>query len=333
MGLPSGQLAPAYDNRGGTPLIRLPKPALALLATVALVAAACGGGSATAAPAGSSATSTSTSTSTGGAGASVAPTLNPNDPNSVISQVIAASPDAKSFHIRIALNGTIKAAALQSADSSLGAAITSDLKLDGTAIEGDVDVVNQAGHLALTVPAMKALGGVPITGDLILVDNVLYAKATLLGPKYTTMKLSDLGSLTGSLPVAVPTPGASALTGVADQVAALRKQLDDAGAKVTLVGVEKIGDQDADHLNVSVPLDMLNSQIAAAAASDSPSMKIDSASVDLWVYTDGYRLAQVEVKGASSSIGSLDLVITVTNYDKAVTVTAPPASEVQTAAP
>jgi len=307
-------------------LIRLPRPALAIFAGLVVVfASACGSSAATPGAGGT----------TGPAGVSAAPAgasaaVNPNDPNSIITQVLSSGQSTTSFHIKIEVSGTIKAAALNSAAGSAGSGPTSDVKLDGTAIEGDVDVANQAAHLSLTVAPIAMLGNVPITGDLILKDSALYYKVSLLGPKYTK---TDLGSLTSLAPVAVPTPGASALAGVADQIAQLRQQLDAAGVKATLVGVEQIGSKDAYHISLSVPLDKLNAEIASAAASAAPGMKIDSASVDIWTYKDTYQLAKIQIAGASSSLGNLGITITVTNYGAPVTVTAPAASEIQSAAP
>ncbi|HEX7612335.1 MAG TPA: hypothetical protein VF371_06135, partial [Candidatus Limnocylindrales bacterium] len=275
-------------------MIRLPRPALAIFAGLVVVfASACGSSAATPGAGGT----------TGPAGVSAAPAgasaaVNPNDPNSIITQVLSSGQSTTSFHIKIEVSGTIKAAALNSAAGSAGSGPTSDVKLDGTAIEGDVDVANQAAHLSLTVAPIATLGNVPITGDLILKDSALYYKVSLLGPKYTK---TDLGSLTSLSPVAVPTPGASALAGVADQIAQLRQQLDAAGVKATLVGVEQIGNKDAYHISLSVPLDKLNAEIASAAASAAPGMKIDSASVDIWTYKDTYQLAKIQIAGASSS--------------------------------
>jgi hypothetical protein len=290
-------------------LIRIPRRALALFAGFAVIAGAC---------------TSSTATLPGG------PNFNPNDASSIVSAVIAGGPDVKSFHIKIEVNGTIKTDALSGAaagaDSALGALSLGDLKLDGTAIEGDVDIANQAAHLALTVPPIAAMGGVPITGDAILKDAALYYKIDLLGSsKYTK---ADLDSLTSSLPVAVPTAGASALAGVQDQVAQIRKTLDDAGAKATLVGVDKVGGKDAYHLNISIPLDLVNGKLESAAPSAASGMKIDSASVDLWVYKENNMLAKAEVKGASSAIGNLDVIVTVTDYDKPVTISAPSADQI-----
>jgi hypothetical protein len=262
------------------------------------------------------------------AGASVAATVNTNDASSIITQVVNGGSAVKSFHLKLALSGTIKAAAIQSMAGSSGSAITSDIKLDGTAIEGDVDVANAAAHLTLNVPGMQMLGNVPITGDLILKDSALYYKVSLLGTKYTK---TDLGSLSSLSPVAVPTPGASALAGVTDEITALRAQMDAAGVKATLVGVEQIGGKDAYHITISGLSDYINTQMAAASAP--PTVKIDSASVDMWVYKDNNALAQVEIKGASSAVGNLDFTLTVTNYDQPVTITAPAASEIQSTAP
>ncbi len=256
--------------------------------------------------------------------------VNPNDPSSIITQVLSSGQGTTSFHIKIEVTGTIKAAALKGAAGSAGGGLTSDLKLDGTAIEGDVDVANQAAHISLTVPPIAMLGNVPLTGDLIAKDSILYYKVSLLGPKYTK---TDLGSLKDSLPVTVPSADPSALTGMADQIAKLRQQLDAAGVKATLVGVEQIGGKDAYHISISVPLDKINTEIAAAAASEAPGMKIDSASVDIWTYKDSYQLAKIQIAGASSSLGNLGMTITITNYGAPVTVTAPAASDINAATP
>jgi hypothetical protein len=296
-------------------VLRFPKPALSLLAGFVVVfASACGGSSgATNAPVGPGATS--------------APSVaagNPNDPNSIITSAISGGAAIKSFHIKIEISGTIKKEILQSEGGSAGAAFTSDVKLDGTTLEGDVDVAGQGANLAFNVPPLAMLGNVPLTGGLVLKDNVLYYKVSLLGPKYTKMDLSSLSGLTAGLPV--PTPAAAATLSLTDTLTQLKAQMDAAGIKATLVGVDQIGGKDANHINISFPLDKINAEIAAS--SPSPLVSIDSASVDLWVYKDNFQLAKVELKGASAAIGNIDFVLTITNYDAPVTITAPAASDV-----
>jgi hypothetical protein len=312
------------------------------MAAVAVVGAGCGGSSATWPGA--------TTGNNGNNGGTAAPTVNPNNPETVIDHVLGGASamaggdqTIKYFHIKVALNGTLLASALNSMAGSSGSTTTikNDVKLDGTAIEGDIDVVKQAAKLDINVPA-TVVGGLgldallgsakAITGQIIVADKAAYIQLpSLLGNNnYMKYDMSDVGDLTSGLGVSVPTAGPSILSSVEAQVADIRKQLDAAGMKTTLVGTEKIGGKDAYHINISVPVAEINKQIGAASSPDPAPLKVDTASFDVWAYTDSYNLAQVELKGSSSGLGTLDLVVTVTNYDKAVSISAPPASQVST---
>jgi LppX_LprAFG lipoprotein len=300
-------------------VFRVPRPAISLLAgLLVVVASACS----------SAASPTSVvAGATGGPGSAASP-ANPNDPNSIITAALSSVSTVKSFHIEIDASGSISQAALASADGGALAAgaPAGDIKLDGSSIVGDVDVANSAAHITATLPT------VPVNADVILTGGNLYYKMAP-ATKYTLMNLGSLtNALSGSLPVAVPTPGASALSGVTDELSQLQAQMDQAGVTVSLAGMDQIGGQDAYHISVTIPVAKLNAEIAAAAASDSPAMTIDSASVDVWVYKSNSRPAKVEIKGASSALGNVDLVVTITNYDAPVTIAAPPASEIAPAA-
>ncbi len=317
-------------------MINLRKPAYgALLGFVVVVAAACGGSSAT--PAASTAAGASNAPAASGAPAA-------NSGEALLAQALSGSSSVKSFHVKLTVGGTIKAAALAAADSSSSSAPATDLKLDGTNLEGDVDLAKSAAHLSFALPALPKLGGMAITADVIMVDKTLYLKTALLGgAKYMKLPLSDVSSLAGGLPlpsdlpVAVPSAGAG-LSDMTSQIAALQKQLQDAGAKAEIVGTEAIGGQDATHVKITVPVDWVNQQIAKAEAAATPAAdatpdplagaKLDSAGVDLWVYKANNQLAQLHVTGASALIGNLDLMLTLTNYDKAVSIAAPAASDV-----
>ena len=295
-------------------MTRVRRTAFAVLVGFVLVAAgACSSGGSTNSPA---------------AGSTGTASVNQSDPNAIITSVINGGSDIKSFHIKIAVSGTLTKEALQAELADEGITVTSDVKLDGTSVEGDVDVANSAVHLTANVPALPMFGNTAITGDLILVDNVLYYKASLLGPKYSKMDLSDLTSgLPVAIPSVLPTPGASEMSSVTDEIDQLRTEMQQEGVTATLVGTDQIGGQTANHINISVPIDKINAEIAAEA-SGGPSMTLDSASVDFWVYQSNNRLAQIEIKGASSALGNIDLVITITNYDQPVTITAPDASQI-----
>ncbi len=308
-------------------MFRVPRPALSVLAgLVVVIASAC---SSAAAP-----TSMAGAAGSSGGPTSAASAANPNDPNAIITAAINGESAVTSFHIEIDVSGTIKAAAIQAEAGSAGAAITSDVKLDGTSITGDVDVANQAADLSFTVPPMAMLGNAPLTGDLILKDSVLYYKVSLLGAKYTKMDLgslgSSLGALSSSLPVAVPTAAAS-MAGLTDELSQLQAEMAQAGVTATFVGVDQIGGQDANHITISFPLATLNAEIAAAAPSSGPVPTIDSASADVWIYKATSQLAKIEIKGASSTLGNLDFVVTITNYNAPVTISAPAASDINPA--
>jgi hypothetical protein len=312
----------------------------AVLGLVLVVAAACGGSSATPTPA-------AASVAPGGSTApSSSAAANGNDASSLIAQALSGGSNVKSFHIKFAVSGTISAAAMAAeSDDPTAQALT----LDGTGLEGDVDLANGAGHIAVNIPAIAALGGVPITADVIVVDGSIYVQTALLGStKYMVLNADSLSGLTGmvplpSLPVSIPSADAnasSALSQVTDQLAQLQQQLDAAGAKATIVGTEQIGGQDATHVNVTVPVDWINAQITSAEASstDTPppgleGAKLDSSTFDLWVYKSNNQLAQLHFTAASSVVGNIDVMLTLTNYDQPVTISAPPASEISSANP
>ena len=307
----------------------LRRPTMGILVGLILVfAAACSSSVSTTGPVGPAGSNGTGSTASSVISASpvitASPSPTPLTADAVLSTAIAGGSEVKSFHIKITLAGTIAASAFASSSEN----ITSDVKLDGTAIEGDVDAVNMAAHFTLNVPATPLMGDAPLTGDLIVVDQALYYKLSLLGSKYHKL---DLASLTSDLPVAIPssipTPDASGMTGLTDEVGALRTQMEANGYSATLVGVEQIGGAPAQHISISVPLDRINSQLASAAPSSLP-MKLDSASFDVWIYTSDNRLAQVELKGASAEISGFDLLMTVSAYDAPVTIAAPPAAQV-----
>jgi len=317
-------------------MVRICKPVLAVLAGLSLVVGGCSSSAATTAPATTPAVSVATV-----AIPTVAPaTPTPPDPDELFARGIAEGPAWKSFHLKIALGGTIKASFLQATGDPAFKKLTSDVSLDGIAIEGDVDAVNLAFHMPINVPAMPAIGVAATSGDLIIKDSMLYLKLPTLGTKYRKVKL---GTISGELgvPVAIPTAGGSSLVGMADMVASLRQQLETNGVTPQLAGIDQIGGRPAYHINLTLPLAKLNSDLAAAEAAAKsdrtvtigPSLlttQIDTATAGVWIYTDNYELAQVQIAVASSTVGSLNFTMTLSNFDQPVTINAPAASDVAT---
>jgi lipoprotein LprG len=272
---------------------RLPKPALALLAVTAIVfAGACGGNSGTPTP----------------------PPI--TDPSEVITKSVAVVPAIKSLHLKLEVSGKVNPGAL-TGGSSGGLGLNGNFDLAGTTVEGDVDVVKLATDLKFAVPGVLGL-----TGQVIVVDGNLYYKTSLTGDKFTQSKLSD------TVPVSIPSPGALASADITGGIASLRKSLDDAGAKATLLPDDKINGKDAYHVSISVPVDKINAMLAQSG-STMAGLKLDSASVDYWAYKDSLLPAKISIVGSAGTLGNLSLSLTLTDYGKSVTVTAPAASDIK----
>jgi len=292
---------------------------LAAAAGLALVVGGCSNGSAA-----------SPAASAGASQVAAVATPTPADPDALFNLAIADGPAWKSFHLKIALNGTITASALKATGNPSWRNLKNDVSLDGTTIEGDMDPVDLACDLIVSIPATAATGAA-ITGEAIVLDPIMYLKLSSSGPKFHKVKLGTLSSDVG-LKVAVPTPGGSSLVGIANDVSTLRQTLEASGVTPTVVGIDEISGRDAYHIAVAVPLDKINADISAAAPTAGASflgqMKIDSASAGIWIYEDSYQLAQVQIAGASSAVGNLSFTMTLTNFDEPVTITAPAASDI-----
>lgn len=251
-------------------------------------------------------------------GSSGTPTPPPiSDPHEVITQAVALASAVKSLHIKIEVSGSVNIGAL---GGSSGAGLSGNMDLSGTTLEGDVDVTKQAADLKLAVPGLFGT-----TGEFIVVDGYVYTKISILpqGDKFTKSKLS------ATIPVSIPSPGAIASGVITDQIDAFRKVLTDAGAVATLKPDDKVGGKDAYHVSISLPIAKINSMLGAQGGSAASGMTLDSASVEIWTYKENLLPARIEIKASAGATGNLDVVVTLSNYDQAVTIKAPADSDVK----
>jgi hypothetical protein len=58
-------------------------------------------------------------------------------------------------------------------------------------------------------------------------------------------------------------------------------------------------------------------------------MTVDSVALDYWAYVDGLQPARVEAAASSSSLGRLNLTVTLTKNNEPITITPPPDSQVR----
>ncbi|HYM83096.1 MAG TPA: hypothetical protein VEY67_02955 [Candidatus Dormibacteraeota bacterium] len=273
---------------------------VALLSLVALVAAACGG----------------------------TPAASPiADPKEILVRAVEATQQAKTVHVKVEVTGSVplgdlgglfggsgipgasgvpNGASSQPSPAASGSA--AGLKLDGTTAEGDVDLSKTAAHIGFSAPSLLGL-----TGDLIVVDRVGYLKVSMLGEKYQRLDQSS-----GAQASASPAASASG-SGALDE---LRTQLDKLKTPPQKLADETCGDAQCYHVRVR-----LDQSDAAGLASIAPGVS-GSGTVDVWVRTNDLRPARLVLTGDSGSAAGLSLTVTLSGWDAAVTVTAPPADQV-----
>ncbi|HEX8941246.1 MAG TPA: LppX_LprAFG lipoprotein [Candidatus Limnocylindrales bacterium] len=248
----------------------------------------------------------------GACGSAAAPKL--TDPKEILTKSIQALKDVKTVHLKADVSGQVKFDPSMLTGGSGGSAGASggsgqsSIDLKGTSLEGDIDITGSKAHLAAAVPAFLGL-----SADLILIGDTTYMKLSLLGPKYQKS--------TGTSAVPVPLPSAS----MTEQQALdeLTKALDKLSTPPKLVGVEQVSGKDAYHVQLTLSQQDLGGALPSEVAA------VGSATLDVWTYVDGNRPAKIELKGGDANTGTLDVVVTMTDYDKAVTIQAPPDSEVE----
>jgi hypothetical protein len=251
-----------------------------------------------------------------GCGIGGSPAASPiTDANALITQSVLSLQTVKSIHVEVTMAGSVNASALGAG----GIGSSGSIKLDGTTVSGDVDVKGQAYHMTLSMPTMLGL-----TAEIIQVDGSTYTRMSLTGDKYSKASAANLGVVAASV-------GPSGSPDFSKEVDDLKTSLEGAGAKATIEGSDTVAGRDSYHASISLPMATINNLIATQGGTTLAGVTVDSASFEYWVYKDTVQPAKIEIKGTSAKLGNIDLVLTLTKYDAVVTITAPPAGQVQTA--
>ena len=232
--------------------------------------------------------------------APAAPAL--TDPRDILTKSILALKDVKTLHLKADVGGEIKLDLTKSGKPTA-------LKLDGTTAEGDIDIAGKKLRLAFAAPALLAL-----TGEIIVLDQVSYTKISLLGPKYTKSTSTDSGN---------PAAAAGDPLKLIDE---LNKFLNTPGVAPTKQADEKCGDKDCYRVSMTLTADQLNGATGGALGSAAPS---GNGTLDVWVQKSDLRPAKFAIAANGGDQGSLTVTVTLSAYDAAVTVKAPPDSEIE----
>jgi hypothetical protein len=242
----------------------------------------------------------------GACGSAAAPAL--SDPKEIITAALRTSQSAKSVHVEMTLDGSINADL--SGAGGPGAAIA----LKGTTASADVDIAAGNAHATFTVPAFLGL-----TGDLIEIGGTSYIKTSLTGEQYQTQKVAD------SLPID-PTDTHSLIDNVGDFLA--KDGVDPVKGDDVACGATQCYT-----VKIELTPDELTALGAGGPAASGLPIDIGGASLNLTIRVekDTNHLAGIGATVALGDQGSVTFDLALSRWDQPVTITAPPADQVQAA--
>jgi hypothetical protein len=231
--------------------------------------------------------------------APAAPAL--TDPKEILTKSILSLKDVKSVHFKAEASGQVKIDL-----TGQGGAGAVDLK--GTTAEGDLDIGNKKLKLGFAAPGLFG-----VTGEVIQIVNDSYLKVNLLGEKYQkSTSTPDASGEVASDPLKV--------------IQEVNDFLNKPGVAPTKLADERCGDKDCYHVAVNITSDQLGDSLGGLVPSGAPG---GTGVLDLWVQKDSLRPAKLGVKVTAGDMGTVDVLVTFSNYDAAVTIEPPPADQVQ----
>ncbi len=227
----------------------------------------------------------------GACGAGSAPPI--TDPKEIITKSVEAIQKAKTVHLEVTVEGTLTA-------DLIGSGQTSEMSLAGTSLTADLDLANNNAHISAAVPAFLGL-----TADIIVIGADTYTKISLAGDKYekSTTTPGD------------PTDPATAIKEVADfldkpEVAPIKK--DDASC----------GSRSCYQVVISLSADDLKTLL--------PDQDVGDATVvaTILVKKDTLNPASATVTITGTTVGDITVTVVMSDWNKSLTITAPPADQV-----
>jgi Protein of unknown function (DUF1396). len=225
------------------------------------------------------------------------------DPTEIITAALKATESAKSVHVDATVDGVVPV-------TLSGAGSATELTLTGTTAAADADLVNKAARATFSVPAMFGLAG-----EGIVMDGKTYLKTTLTGPKY---KVTDAGS---ALPID-PTN----TTGMVDNL----------GDFLLKPGVDPVKGEDVScggKQCYTIAVDLTSAELAALIGKGATALPVDVAGASLQMTVRVEQQAPNHLAGTSLTVTlpsgkTLNVELTFSKWDEPVTITAPPADQV-----
>jgi LppX_LprAFG lipoprotein len=220
------------------------------------------------------------------------------DPKEIVTQGLEATAGLTSAHIVLTLDGTATLA-------ELGGEMT----LDGTKLEGDVDIANKEGHLTFAVPPLFGM-----TGEVIQIGEDSYVKTSMTGDTWAHSTVSEDDPMSGAVD---PAEGLDELSAFLDKEGVEVEKLDDTAC----------GDSTCYAVRLTIPAELLSD--AAEGQSMNPAELVgESLVLDLYFDQEDQWLTGMSTQVSAESVGELTLSVTLSAFNEPVDVEAPPADEV-----
>jgi hypothetical protein len=251
-------------------------------------------------------------------GAQTAPRL--DDPVAVLEAAATNAASATSVRIDVAADGEIN---LDLTGTGSGAPID----LSDTTATIQADIADGAVQATFALPGVLGL-----RGELIVVDDAAYVKTSLTGTQYQKTEIPG------------DTPGGGTGTGGSPDPSAVAQMLE--GLRQTLAKPERAPTRGADvacgaSQCYTVTIELTPQELAAHGADDVdlptdlplpiplPSLGDQTIDLTFKVTTDTNLLAGITAQVDGGTDGTLTADLTFSDWNKDLTITAPPADEVQ----
>lgn len=225
------------------------------------------------------------------------------DPTEIITAALKSTENAASVHIDATVDGVVPVALP-------GSSTATEVKLTGTTASADADLANGDARATFSVPAVLGLAG-----ELIEADGSAYLKTTLTGPKY---RVVDAGS---ALPVD-PTN----MSGLVDNL----------GDFLLKPGVDPVKGEDVScggKQCYTIVVDLTADELAAILGDGATGLPVDVTGATLKMTVRVEQEIPNHLAGISLTVGlpgdkTLNAELTFAKWDEPVTITAPPADQV-----
>lgn len=222
-----------------------------------------------------------------------------SDPKEILVRSLETLQQTKSVHLVADVSGQFPL-------DPLGIGSSRPLDFSGTRLEGDLDIAGKKARLSFSAPAFN------LSGEVIQVGETSYLKVSLLGDKYVKSTTDEAG-----VPAEVSDPQQA--------IADLRAALDELATPPEKLGDEKCGDADC----YRVALRVAASELAELGALGGSSGGPGDVRLEVWVRKSDLRPAKVALTAAAAGQGSLSVTLTLSDFDRPVTIVEPPPDQVQ----